>query len=140
MSSNLHGDTSPNVGELVTGIVHDAQQLFSQQLTLFKTELREDFSKTREAMVSLAVASGLLLLGCILLSLMLVYLLDRLVPTLPLWGCFGIVGGAFAVIGGLLAAQGIQKLRSFNPLPDKTAKGLEENLEWKTKPTSSVTR
>jgi len=134
MAANLQGDSAASLSQLVSGIVSDAQTLMSQQLALFKQEVREDFSKTREAVTSLALAGGLLLVGSILLCLMCVDLLHELAH-LPLWGSFAIVGGVLTVLGGVLGYLGREQLRTVNPLPDKTAKALEENLEWKTKPT-----
>jgi len=134
MPANFQTESGTSVTELVTGIVHDAQTLLEQQLALFKQEMREDIQKTRDAITSLALSSGLLLVGAILLSLMLVHLLFWLVPSLPLWACFGIVGGVLAVLGGILGFQAQEQLRTVNPA-EKTAKGLKENLEWKTKPT-----
>jgi len=134
MPANLQTDSGPSLGELVSGIVHDAQNLLGQQLALFKQEVREDFQKTRDAALSLALASALLLVGAIMLSLMSVYLLHEL-ANWPLWVSFATVGGVLTVIGAVLAFQGREQLRTVSPVPEKTAKGLEENLEWKTKPT-----
>jgi len=132
MATNLQTDPGPGVGELVSGIVHDAQELISQQLTLFKQEVRQDLKKAREGVGLLSLAAGVLLVGAILLGLMLVHLLAWLAPSLPLWGCYGIVGGALAGVGAVLALQGREKLGQV--LPEQSAKALEENLEWKTKP------
>jgi len=134
MSANLQTEHGVSVTELVTGIIQDAQNLLAQQLALFKQEVREDLEKTRDIALSLALASGLLLVGAILLCLMCVYLLHEL-AALPLWGSYAIVGGILTVAGLVLAYLGRETLRSVNPLPDKTANALEENLEWKTKPT-----
>jgi hypothetical protein len=139
MAANLHTDSSPSVGELVTGIIHDAQTLMTQQFTLLEQEIRDEFTRAREAAVSLAVASGVLLSGVILLCLMCVYLLHELAH-LPLWGSFAVVGGPLTVIGGVLGYLGREQLRTVSPVPEKTAKALEENLEWKTKPTGSASR
>lgn len=134
MSANLQTESGPGFAELMSGIVHDAQNLMGQQLALFKREVQEDLQKARDAAQSLALASGLMLVGVILLCLMVVYLLHELAH-LPLWGSYAIVGGAFVVVGGVLGYLGREQLRTVNPLPEKTAKALEENLEWKTKPT-----
>jgi len=134
MSANLHTESGASVAELVSGIVHDAQNLLGQQLALFKQEVREDLQKARDAAASLVLASTLLLLGAILLSLMCVYLLHELAG-LPLWGSFAIVGGVLTAIGAVLGFMAREQLKHVSPLPEKTAKGLEENLEWKTKPT-----
>jgi len=132
MAGNLQTDSGPSLTELVTGILHDAQTLFSQQLTLFKQEMKEDFQKAQEAALFLAVAVGMLSLGSVLLCFMFVYLLHDYAQ-LPLWVGFAIVGGVLVVLGGGFAYQGREQLRSVKP-GDKTAQALEENLEWKTKP------
>ena len=135
MATNLQTEPGPSIGGLVSGIVQDAQELISQQFTLFKQEVRQDFQKMRDAMAFLAVAAGVLLVGSVILALTLVHLLAWLAPTWPLWVCYAIVGGGLTSLGALLAWQGYQKLSTVNPLPDQTTKALEENLEWKTKPT-----
>jgi len=132
MATNLQTDPGPGVGELVSGIVQDAQELIGQQLALFKQEMRQDLKKAREGVGLLAVAAGILLVGSMLLGLMLVHLLHWLAPSLPEWSCYGIVGGVLAGAGAFLAWQGREKLGQV--VPEQTAKALEENLEWKTKP------
>jgi len=133
MATNLH-ESGQGVGELVSGIIQNAQALVSQQFTLFKHEVRQDFRNLREAMVFLAVASGVLLVAAVLLGFMLVELVHYLAPSWPMWVCFALVGGAFAAVGGVFAALGREKLRTKNVLPEESAKALTENLEWKTKP------
>jgi uncharacterized protein YacL len=132
MATNLQTDPGPGLGELVSGIVQDAQELIGQQLALFKQEMRQDLKKAREGVGLLALAAGTLLVGSILLGLMLVHLLFWLAPSLPLWSCYAIVGGVLAGIGTFLAMQGREKLGQV--MPEQTTKALEENLEWKTKP------
>jgi len=133
MATNLQ-ESGQGVGELVSGIIQDAQALVSQQFTLFKHEVRQDFRNLREAMVFLAVASGVLLVAGVLLGFMLVELVHYLAPSWPMWVCFALVGGACAALGGVFAALGREKLRTKNVLPEESAKALTENLEWKTKP------
>jgi len=132
MATNLHSDPGTGVGELVSGIVSDAQELMNQQLALFKQEMRQDFKKAREGVGFLAVAAGALLVGSLVLSLMLVHLLAWLVPSLPLWVCYAIVGCILTGGGVVLALRAREQLEQ--AVPEQTAKALEENLEWKTKP------
>jgi hypothetical protein len=131
--SNIHVGQEPSMSGLVTGIVNDAQELIKQQLALARHEIKEDFRKTKEAALSLALGGTIALLGGILLCGMLVYLLDAL-TVLPLWACYGIVGGLLAVVGGVLVYLGKKKLDSFNPLPEESAQALKENVQWITKP------
>src|SRR5438132_10908107 len=99
MATDLHPDQSASVTTLVSGIVHDAQELMKQQFELLKAEVRDDFRKVRDASEMLGAGAGLALMGGILLTLMLVYLLAWLIPEMPLWVAFGIVGLVF-VVGG----------------------------------------
>jgi len=121
-----------NLTTLVTGILNDAQELFRQQLNLARVEMKEDFRKTKQAATPLAIGVWLALLGSILLSVTVALLLS--LAGLPEWASFGIVGVAVSLVGGGLIYAGKKKFDSFNPLPDKTAEALKENLEWLAKP------
>lgn len=120
--------------ELVGGIVGDVQDLIKQQFALFKRELREDLRKTKAAMLLLVIGGAVLAVGGILLSLMAVHLLNWAYPTLPLWSCYAIAGGIFAVVGGLMFYAGYQRLKSNNPLPNETVAALKENVQWIANP------
>ena len=123
-----------SVTTLVSGIIADAQQLIQQQFAMFQQEVRNDFRKAKEAALSLAVGVAVTLVGSLLLMLMLPLLLQALVPELPLWACFGIVGGVLTALGGLWVSAGVKKFESFNPLSNQAAEGLKENLKWTTNP------
>ncbi len=121
-----------SIAPLITGIIHDAQHLLSQQIELVKVEIKEDLHKTVLGVAFIAAGAGLLMLGGLLLCFMLVYLLNWAFPTLELWLCFLIVGGLLALLGATLVFAAVQRFRSFNPLPDQSLQGLKENLQWKT--------
>jgi uncharacterized membrane protein YqjE len=129
------------VGPLVRGIVNDVQELVSSQFKLLQTEVTTDLRKTREAVAVFGLGAAIATVGMVLLCLMLVFLLHWLAmpvnndpSNLPLWACFGLVGAAMTGAGGFLVYLGRQKFASFNPLPDQTAEGIKETLEWKTNP------
>jgi len=132
MSTDLQSPPEPSVTTLVTGILNDAQELFRQQANMLRAEVKEDFRKTKEAAVPLAIGAWLGGLGSILLGITLALLLAE--TGLRLWACFAIVGVVFAAIGGGLVYFGKKKFASFNPLPDESAEALKENLEWIAKP------
>jgi len=135
MAGNLQTDSGQGVGELVSGIIHDAQELLNQQLTLFKTEVRQDINNAKEALGILLLASGVMLVAAVLLGLMLVHLVQWLIPSWADWGAYLLVGGVLAAVGLALVWMAREKLRPSNVLPEQSAKALEESLEWKTKPT-----
>ncbi len=134
MATDLHNDQSPSVTSLVSGIVQDAQELLKQQFELLKAEVKDDMKHVLDAGEIIGLGAGLGLVGGILLTLMLVYLLNWAVPSIPLWGCFGIVGALFVVGGAACYLSGKHMLDNVNPLPEKTAEALKENVQWITQP------
>jgi len=86
--------------KLISGIITDAQELVGQQLAMFRTELKQDVHRTKQALVALVIGLALASVGATLLCFMAVYGLQAAFE-LPLWACFGIVGGVLAIGGGL---------------------------------------
>lgn len=134
MTHDVESPAGPSVTTLVNGIITDAQELIRQQFAMFRREIQDDMRKTKEAARSLALGIAIALAGGLLLVMMLPLLLSWALPNLPLWACYGIVGGVLAAAGGLLAYAGVHKFKSFNPLPDQSVGALMENLKWKTNP------
>lgn len=132
---NRHTDSERDAGfaSLLRGIARDAQDLLQQQLTLFQVEFKNDVRRTAVAIASLTAGGVICLVAAIILAIALAMFLGSMVPGVPLWGWFGIVGGALAVIGAALIIVGKTRFDAFNPLPDKSVQGLMENIQWKTK-------
>ena len=134
MSNEVHAVGEPSVTSLVSGIVHDAQELIKQQSALIRTELREDFRKTKEASLLLACGALAALPAALLLCFGLVYLLHWSVPAVELWAWFLIVGGVIGIASAALIYSGVKRFQSFNPLPDESIAALRENLRWRMNP------
>jgi len=121
------------VTKLVSGILEDAQQLVKQQVALVRAELKADFQRSVRAATLLAVGALALVPAAFLLCNMLVYLLHELAGQ-SLWASYGMVGGVFALLGIVLVSVGVQRFRSFNPLPDQSVEAIKENVRWMTNP------
>jgi len=124
---------------IISGILNDFQRLMTQQMDMVRAEIRSDWDKTKQAIWPIAVGSVLSAIGGLMLSLMLVFLVWwATAPAgadparVPLWGCFGLVGAGFLILGGGLLGAGIHQFHTFNPLPEKSAEALKENVEWLT--------
>jgi hypothetical protein len=129
MATDLR-NSEPQLAEIVTGIVNDAQELMKHQFTLFRAELKADLRKSKEAALSLACGAALAVLGGLLLSHALVHGLAWAAPALPLWACYVIVAAAYLLAGGWLLYVGKSRFDSFNPLPDETVDAAKENVQW----------
>lgn len=131
MITDTRDASEPGVTKLVGSIIEDVQGLFKNQLELFYHEVQDDMRRTKEASLSLATGGLVLLLGGVFLGLTAVFFLDWMFsPDLPLWGSFGIVGGALAVLGVVFFLKGKEQFASFSPLPEKSVEALKENLQW----------
>jgi len=121
--------SGPSLTALVAGIVSDLQNLLRQELQLARTEVRQEWDKTKTAAGSMAAAAGLGAVAGLLLCLMVVSILHELAG-LPWWGSFGIVGGVLALFSLLLFAVGRAKASEVQVIPPKTAENLKEDVQW----------
>jgi len=121
--------TEPSMTALVSGIVADAQVLMRQELQLAKVEIKQELAKTRDAAIGFAAGAGFTVWGTVLLTLMVVHLLNW-ATSIPLWGCFGIVGGLSFIAGAALIFFGKSRAESINLIPPQTAATMQENVQW----------
>jgi Putative Actinobacterial Holin-X, holin superfamily III len=95
----------PNLGGLVSGILNDVKELVTDGVALAKLEVRDELRKAKVAAVAAGVGIGVMAVGGLLLLVMFVHLLAAF-TVIPLWGCYGIVGGALLLIGAVLLMTG----------------------------------
>jgi hypothetical protein len=128
MSVQTTDESPQSSAALLGGIADDVQRLLRQEVQLAKQELKREWKKTKSAAVSFAVGTVALGLAVVILLFMAVYLLAYCTPV-PMWGCYGIVGGVLAVgaIGLLVFSK--QKADQIQVLP-QTFATLKENAQW----------
>src|SRR4051812_34973660 len=80
---------------LVGLIADDAERLLVQHVDLLRSEFPRGLREVPPAIASIGAGVGLVAVGGILGSLMLVHGLHKS-TRIPLWGCYGLVGGAMA--------------------------------------------
>jgi len=139
-----HDDHAP-AGEkplatLLTGIVDDVQDLVKLQLKLTRKEIEKDLRESLYASAFMGGGVVMLVLTALSLFFALAHLIHWLsVPhgvvadpaRIPLWGCYGITGAAFAAVGIILLVIGKKKFDEVHVL-DESAEALKENVEWLT--------
>jgi len=128
MNDRLSSTDQPSLTSLVSGIVTDVQQLVRQEIQLARTEVKQEWEKAKTAAGALMAGMVLLAVGGVLLCFMLVYLIHYF--DVPLWGCFGIVGGVLALIGAVLVGVGYSQASNVHVVPPQTAQTLKENVQW----------
>jgi hypothetical protein len=118
-----------SVSDLLSGLIGDAQQLVRREIDLAKREVAIEVNKVKQGAIALGIGAGLALIGALLLGHMLVYLVQTLAD-LSLWVSYLIVGGLFAVGGGLLLMQGIKRIKDVDPMPRETIESVKEDIQW----------
>jgi hypothetical protein len=122
-------NSEPSLAQLVSGLVSDTKLLLRQELELAKHEILEELRKIKVAAICLGVGIGVAAIGGLLFILMLVHLLNALTDW-PLWICYAIVGGVFAIGGGVLLYRGVQQISQVDMVPQQTVETMKENVRW----------
>jgi len=135
MPDQLTADTPASMASLVGGIITDAQQLIRQEAALARREIQEELTKAKTAAISFGIGVAVLFLGGIMIIFMLVHLLHWLAGDpdpahIPLWGCYGIVGAVFIVVGGVALFIAKTKVTQIDLVPRRTVETMKENVQW----------
>lgn len=136
MSNHSTPSSDPSLASLIGGIINDAKDLLLQEFTMAKLEMQDELRKTKAAAVSLAIGAGITVVGGLLLILMLVHILNTY-TAIPLWGCYGIIGGVLLIIGLIFLSTGKQTAEKIEVVPQKTVETLKEHAQWITEQTTS---
>ena len=97
-------DQQPSVASLLSGIVKDTKDLFSQELTAVKLDMEADLRQQKYALLKFGVGVVVSGVGGSLLAHMVVYALATHTQ-LPLWGSYGVVGIVILAVGYMLCAR-----------------------------------
>ena len=116
-----------SLGELVGEVADDLTQLFRQELELAKVEAKQEATKLGKGAGMLAGAGVAGHVVVLFLSVALMLLLGR-VMDLDLAAL--IVAVLWAVVAGILASVGRQRLRSAQLTLDETKATLKEDVQW----------
>jgi membrane protein len=119
----------PSLVQLLGGLVNDASALMRQEWALAKYEVQRELRKVKVVALSLSLGIGITAIGGLLLLIMLVHLLDALTGV-PLWGCYGLIGGVLALMGGVLLYKGNAQMGHIHVLPRQTVETLKAHVNW----------
>lgn len=128
-----------SMGQLLSGIVGDAQELIRKEIALARQEVREELGTAKDAGIKLVIAGGVLAIGGLFLLVTLALGLADLLDW-PSWAGFGIVGLVGAIVGYVMLSAAQKQIKQVNPIPQKTVETMKENVEWiKDRTTSDKT-
>jgi uncharacterized membrane protein len=116
-----------SVKEIIEALKPQLQELVDKQVELAKTELAPVGRQAGIATGLLVVGAVFLLVFLILISFTGVYVLNLF---LSLWLSALIVSGVLLLIGGILAGAGANILRRLDPVPHRTIRTFQQNVNW----------
>jgi hypothetical protein len=116
----------PSFVSLIGGIANDAKELLLREVALTKLEVQYELGKAKSKAIALGIGIGVSTLGGICLMLMLVHLLSSL-TSIPLWGCYAIVGSLLVVFGGVLLMAVMTKAHVLDAVPLRPVKRIKES-------------
>jgi hypothetical protein len=128
VATKRQGHAAPEVVELLGEIAGGAGKLVEQQWELLRAEVREGLGRIEEGATCMGAGAVLAASGGVLSAFMAVHGLQR-ATRLPLWACYGLVGGTLGAAGLGLMARGRRRLAGVDLAP-RTTRALRENLEW----------
>jgi hypothetical protein len=117
---------------LLGAIAQDAGRLVRQQLELARAEVGGELERAAGGAACVAAGAGMVATGGLMAGPMLVHLLHR-TTGLPLWACYGAVGGGLVAGGAVLAKAGRDRIAGVKlPVLPETSSAARENVVWLT--------
>ncbi|HXG92403.1 MAG TPA: phage holin family protein [Blastocatellia bacterium] len=114
-------------GELLSQLANNSAALVRDEIDLAKQEMGEKIARLRSAVVVIAIGGVIALVGMLGLVAAAIIGLGYVVG--PGWSAL-IIGGALALIGGLIAMTGVGRMKRTSLKPEQTIETLEEDKEW----------
>ncbi|GKQ40594.1 phage holin family protein [Streptomyces sp. A012304] len=124
-------DQDSSVGELLSTVTSDVQQLFRQEVELAKAEIRQEAGKAGKAAGMYGGAGFAGYMVAVLLTLAAMF---GLANVMDLGWAALIVTALWAVIGAVLYRKGRERMRTVSPKPEQTLETLKEDAQWARHP------
>ncbi len=121
----------PTLGALVASASQDLSALMRSEIELAKTEVRQEVKTGIKGGAFFGVAGFVALLGVILFSVALAYVLVAL--GLPEWAGFLIIAVLYFIVAAVFALLGRRKMKQVNP-PERTIRTSKETAAFLKKP------
>lgn len=116
-----------SIGELLSRVTDDFNQLVRSHVELAKVEIKEEVSRAGKGAGMLTGGAVAALFSLLMLSLALAWGLAELVDA---GWAFLIVGLLWGAAAGALALIGRNELKTVTPVPEVTRQTVHDDVEW----------
>lgn len=113
--------------EIMEDVFRDVGKMIRTEIRLARAEVVEEARKVGKAsgFFAGAAVTGFLAAAC--LTTTIVALFDLV---MPLWLAALLTGGILTCVAGAFYAGGRSKLRTVQPVPERTVETMKDNLQW----------
>ena len=126
MSNIVNPPGERPLGELLSDVTAQLQQLVRKEIELGRAEIKQEVDKAVKGVAAFAVAAVVGLLAAVALVLAAGWGLSELVPE---GVAFLIVGVLLLAVAAALAAAGKKKVAQVNPVPQRTVETVKEDVD-----------
>jgi uncharacterized membrane protein YqjE len=116
-----------SLSEVFQDIVRDVQDIIRAEISLAKTEVREEASKAVTSLAWLVVGALSGMFAVVFILWTAAYALGLL---WPMWAATLVVAGVLTLSAIGLLIIGIRRLRELHPTPERTVQTIKENVAW----------
>lgn len=120
-------DPDASLGDLIGKVSQDFSQLVSTQVELAKVEIKEEIATASKGAGLLGGGALCAYMALVLLSFAVAWGLAEIMAE---GLAFLIVGAVYAIAAAVLLPKGKNKLTAVNPVPERTAESVKEDVEW----------
>ncbi len=136
MANESRSPTESSLTALLSGVVNDATAVLTQEWTLAKLEVQQTLRRTQRTALAFGSGGGLAVIGGLFLLVMLVLLVAAWTE-LPLWGCYGLLGGALALLGGVFLIRGRVDSTASGRVPAQSGQTPQQELSRRARQLSA---
>jgi uncharacterized membrane protein YqjE len=116
------------IGELLKQLSQETTTLVKQELDLAKAEVAQ---KGQQAGKGVGMFGGAGVFGLLALGSFTAFLIMLLDGAMPNWAAALVVTAVYAVIAGVLALQGRNKVKeAAPPVPEQAVESVKEDAQW----------
>lgn len=137
-STSGRSSNGESTGDLIRQLSQDTSTLVRKEVELAKAELTE---KGRKAGLGAGMFGGAGLFGVFAFAALTTALIAGLSQAMDLWLAALIVAVVYAVIAGVMALAGKQKVEEAGPpQPEQTVETIKEDVQWAKNQAASARR
>lgn len=115
-----------SAGSILKELMHEVPTLFTKELALARSEMRESLQQTRRGAMEVATGGVVLAGGYIVLLMAAVYALSEVMEP---WLAALLVGGVAAAIGYAMVKAGTRHFSAEELRPDRTIEAIHKDAD-----------